>query len=46
VRPILFCLTVATVVASASFRYVPTTINGCPVASLAQEPLTFKIQRW
>jgi TonB family protein len=30
----------------SSFRYVPTTINGCPVASLAQEPFTFKIQRW
>jgi Gram-negative bacterial TonB protein C-terminal len=28
-----------------SLRYVPTTIGGCPVASIAQQPFTFRIER-
>lgn len=28
----------------SSMRYVPTTIAGCPVASIADEPFMFKIQ--
>jgi hypothetical protein len=29
----------------ATFRYLPATINGCPVASLVTEPFVFKIER-